>query len=160
MAALRLGNTHTLELCSGPNCGKHTALAACAEQLCAASGGSVVLKYAQTLPESLKSGLLMPLKATDQFAVSEAAALSVVDLLSEFGIQAEIKWPNDILVDNKILSGDIKMRTQPNNLMKKIIAGFLAILLLIRFLLQIFERRILPDLCPGASTHCQILQCF
>lgn len=66
---------------------------------------SVVLKYAQTLPESLKSGLLMPLKATDQFAVSEAAALSVVDLLSEFGIQAEIKWPNDIYVDGKKICG-------------------------------------------------------
>ena len=47
--SLRLGNTHTLELCSGPNCGKHTALAACAEQLCAASGGSVVLKYASCM---------------------------------------------------------------------------------------------------------------
>ena len=43
--SLRLGNTHCLELCAGPNCGKHTALAACAEQLCAASGGRITLKY-------------------------------------------------------------------------------------------------------------------
>ena len=28
---LRLDDTHTLVLCAGPNCGKHTALAACAE---------------------------------------------------------------------------------------------------------------------------------
>ena len=32
---LRLSDTHTLELCAGPNCGKAAALAACAEKLCA-----------------------------------------------------------------------------------------------------------------------------
>ena len=32
---LRLGDSHVLELCAGPNCGKHTQLAALAEQLCA-----------------------------------------------------------------------------------------------------------------------------
>ena len=31
--SLRLSDTHILELCAGPNCGKHTALAACAEKL-------------------------------------------------------------------------------------------------------------------------------
>jgi len=31
--SLRLGDTHTLELCAGPNCGKHAALAAAAEKL-------------------------------------------------------------------------------------------------------------------------------
>ena len=31
--SLRLSDTHILELCAGPNCGKHTALAACAEAL-------------------------------------------------------------------------------------------------------------------------------
>ena len=66
---------------------------------------SVVLKYALTLPESLKPGLLMPLKVTDQFAVSEAASLAVVDLLSEYGIQAKIKWPNDIYVNDKKICG-------------------------------------------------------
>lgn len=30
---LRLSDRHTLELCAGPNCGKHKALAACAERL-------------------------------------------------------------------------------------------------------------------------------
>ena len=42
--SLRLSNTHCLELCTGPNCGKHTALAACAEALCAANG-NIALKY-------------------------------------------------------------------------------------------------------------------
>ena len=43
--SLRLGNTHSLELCAGPNCGKHTALAACAEQLQKSAGGKVNLKF-------------------------------------------------------------------------------------------------------------------
>jgi len=30
---LRLADTHLLEICAGPNCGKHTALAAAAEEL-------------------------------------------------------------------------------------------------------------------------------
>ena len=32
--SLRLENTHTLELCTGPNCGKHRHLLDLAEQLC------------------------------------------------------------------------------------------------------------------------------
>ena len=32
--SLRLSDSHTLELCAGPNCGKHTSLATCAEKLC------------------------------------------------------------------------------------------------------------------------------
>ena len=32
--SLRLSDRHTLELCGGPNCGKHAALAAAAERLC------------------------------------------------------------------------------------------------------------------------------
>ena len=42
---LRLDDTHTLQLCVGPNCGKHTALAACAKKLCAASAGQVKLQF-------------------------------------------------------------------------------------------------------------------
>ena len=42
---LRLSDVHTLELCGGPNCGKHSDLAACAEKLCAAHPGKVVLKF-------------------------------------------------------------------------------------------------------------------
>ena len=43
--SLRLGEGHTLELCSGPNCGKAVALAALAEKLCKESGGKVTLKF-------------------------------------------------------------------------------------------------------------------
>ena len=41
--SLRLQDTHLLELCAGPNCGKHTALAAEAEKLCKLKG--IELKY-------------------------------------------------------------------------------------------------------------------
>ena len=41
--SLRLQDTHLLEVCAGPNCGKHTALAAEAEKLCNLKG--IELKY-------------------------------------------------------------------------------------------------------------------
>ena len=41
--SLRLQDTHLLQLCAGPNCGKHTALAAEAEKLCKQKG--ITLKY-------------------------------------------------------------------------------------------------------------------
>ena len=41
--SLRLENTHCLELCAGPNCGKHKTLAACAKELSA--GGRFTLKF-------------------------------------------------------------------------------------------------------------------
>jgi len=41
--SLRVQDTHLLELCAGPNCGKHTALAAEAEKLCKLKG--ITMKY-------------------------------------------------------------------------------------------------------------------
>jgi len=43
--SLRLGDTHELILCAGPNCGKHTSLAAYAEKLQKTSGGKLHLKF-------------------------------------------------------------------------------------------------------------------
>ncbi len=40
--SLRLGNTHLLEVCSGPNCGKSATLAAYAEKL---QSGNVTVKF-------------------------------------------------------------------------------------------------------------------
>ena len=50
----------------------------------------------------LKSPALMP---EDHFALNEIAALSVADFLSTYGIKAQIKWPNDIYVDDKKICG-------------------------------------------------------
>ena len=43
--SLKLADYHVLELCGGPNCGKHRALAEQAEKIAAASGGKVKLKF-------------------------------------------------------------------------------------------------------------------
>ena len=43
--SLRLNNTHCLELCAGPNCGKHAALAAYAEKLHAKHEKLFILKF-------------------------------------------------------------------------------------------------------------------
>ncbi len=43
--SLRLGDIHRLELCAGPNCGKHAALASYAEKLHTASGKKFELKF-------------------------------------------------------------------------------------------------------------------
>lgn len=43
--SLRLQDTHLLELCAGPNCGKHQALADLAEALAKGSAGKVQLKF-------------------------------------------------------------------------------------------------------------------
>ena len=41
----------------------------------------------------------------EQFSVSEVVALSLVDMLAEHGIEAKIKWTNDIYVGDKKLVG-------------------------------------------------------
>lgn len=41
----------------------------------------------------------------EQFSVSEVVALSLVDMLADYGIEARIKWTNDIYVGDKKLVG-------------------------------------------------------
>ncbi|MDE7414086.1 MAG: biotin--[acetyl-CoA-carboxylase] ligase [Muribaculaceae bacterium] len=41
----------------------------------------------------------------EQFSISEATALGVVDYLKNRGIEAKVKWPNDIYVDNRKICG-------------------------------------------------------
>lgn len=45
------------------------------------------------------------LHASRQFLLSEAVALGLVDTLAEFGIEARIKWTNDIYVDDRKICG-------------------------------------------------------
>ena len=47
--------------------------------------------------------LFLPI--AEQFSVSEVVALSLVDMLSDYGIEAKIKWTNDIYVSDKKLVG-------------------------------------------------------
>ncbi|MBQ7222510.1 MAG: biotin--[Bacteroidales bacterium] len=45
------------------------------------------------------------LKAEKQFEISEAVTLGIVDYLRSKGIEAKIKWPNDIYVGDKKICG-------------------------------------------------------
>ena len=45
------------------------------------------------------------ISARDQFGINEITSLSVVDFLSQHGISARIKWPNDIYVGSKKICG-------------------------------------------------------
>ncbi len=40
-----------------------------------------------------------------QFAVSEATALGVADMLAHYGIEARVKWPNDVYVGDRKICG-------------------------------------------------------
>lgn len=44
-------------------------------------------------------------EAIDQYAISEASALAVTDLLADFGVTSTVKWPNDIYVGNRKICG-------------------------------------------------------
>lgn len=44
-------------------------------------------------------------RATDQFAISEATTLAVVDFIAMHGTKAKVKWPNDIYVGDKKICG-------------------------------------------------------
>lgn len=43
--------------------------------------------------------------ARRQFAISEAVSLAVTDTLAEYGIEAHVKWPNDIYVGDRKICG-------------------------------------------------------
>lgn len=47
----------------------------------------------------------LPLRPSEQFAVSEATALAIVALLRDYGIETKVKWPNDIYVGNRKICG-------------------------------------------------------
>lgn len=63
---------------------------------------SIVLKYENPSDAMTK---LPAVQAYDQFVISQIASLAIVDLLASYDIEAKIKWPNDILVDNRKICG-------------------------------------------------------
>lgn len=44
-------------------------------------------------------------RPSEQFVISEATALAVTDMLASAGIEAKVKWPNDIYVDDRKICG-------------------------------------------------------
>ena len=63
---------------------------------------SIVLKF--SIPDAADE-ILPPLKAFDQFILTEITSVSVVEFLFRHGIEAKIKWPNDIYVGSKKICG-------------------------------------------------------
>ena len=59
----------------------------------------------------------------EQFSVSEVVALSLVDMLSEYGIEAKIKWTNDIYVGDKKLVGILIEHTLSSATLRRTIVG-------------------------------------
>ncbi|MDR0754823.1 MAG: biotin--[acetyl-CoA-carboxylase] ligase [Prevotellaceae bacterium] len=45
------------------------------------------------------------LKVEEQFLLSKAISVAIVDLLNEYGVPAKIKWPNDIYTGDKKITG-------------------------------------------------------
>lgn len=66
------------------------------------------------------SALLRPecVEPQDQFAISEAVSLAVCDVLGQLGLNALVKWPNDIYVgDRKICGILIEHSIMPRKIM-------------------------------------------
>lgn len=61
--------------------------------------------------------------AIDQFAISELIAVSIVEFLGNYGVKAEIKWPNDIYVGNKKICGILVEHTVTGRMVFRTIAG-------------------------------------
>lgn len=58
----------------------------------------------------------------EQFSLSEVVALSLVDMLAEYGINAKIKWTNDIYVgDRKLVGILIEHSLAPSSLRRTIV---------------------------------------
>lgn len=80
--SLRLDDTHILELCAGPNCGKHLSLAAYAEELHSACGKKFVLKFSPCMRMCGKG----PNIKWDGKIYHQANPLLLQQLLAEAGI--------------------------------------------------------------------------
>ena len=65
---------------------------------------SIVLKFSD-IKSKRNSDKISHLRPTAQFAISEIATLAVSSYLKDNGIEAKIKWPNDIYVGNKKICG-------------------------------------------------------
>ena len=76
---------------------------------------SIVLKYG--------FGATPEIRALDQSVISEVTALSVVDLLAAHGIEAKIKWPNDIYAGDRKICGILIEHSVRDGLLSSSIIG-------------------------------------
>ena len=59
----------------------------------------------------------------EQFSVSEIVALSLIDMLADYGIEAKIKWTNDIYVGDKKLVGILIEHSLAPTTLRRTIVG-------------------------------------
>ncbi len=64
----------------------------------------------------LSLGFFLDDPAIKPFALCQLASLTLEEFFKLHGIQAKIKWPNDLLVDGKKIVGVLTERTEVNNL--------------------------------------------
>ena len=93
-----LSVTAALRQTAGRGRGTHRWCSAAGENLTF----SVLLRFSTAKP---LPGLLPPLAAADQQLITDITTLSLLAFLREEGVQARIKWPNDIWVDERKICG-------------------------------------------------------
>lgn len=64
------------------------------------------------------------LSIKNKFDLNKIASLTVCELLCYFGLNAYIKWPNDIIVNDKKICGILIENIISNNIIKKSVIGF------------------------------------
>lgn len=62
-------------------------------------------------------------KVCEQFLISIITSLSVVDALLEYGIEARIKWPNDIYVGDRKITGILIEHSFSSEFLQKSVLG-------------------------------------
>ena len=63
------------------------------------------------------------LPIAEQFSVSEVVALSLVDMLADYGVEARIKWTNDIYVGDRKLVGILIEHSLSSTTLRRTIVG-------------------------------------
>lgn len=78
-----------------------------------------------TFSLALRFGLdnVPSLKATDQYILNQIMALAVTDYLRTIGLEAMIKWPNDIYIGDKKICGILIENSLSGSLLKHSIIG-------------------------------------
>ncbi|MCI1786045.1 MAG: biotin--[acetyl-CoA-carboxylase] ligase [Bacteroidales bacterium] len=66
---------------------------------------SMILKFAKKNGTETEGKRLPRLAVKDQFSISEMTTVSITEYLASAGINAKIKWPNDIYVGDKKICG-------------------------------------------------------
>ena len=62
--------------------------------------------------------------AINQFFLSEAFSMAIIDFLSGYGVKAKVKWPNDIYVGDKKICGILVEHVVTGKNISRTIAGF------------------------------------